>query len=57
MNRIQIYVYDQLCNMSGEDVANAFTNFYGNQLMDESFYKFLIDEGYISDELEMFEDD
>lgn len=37
--------------MSGEDVARALTDYHGNQLMDEDFYHYLVDEGYMDDEL------
>lgn len=34
-----------LSNMSGEEVAKAFSNFYGNQILTEEFKNFLIEEG------------
>ena len=46
--------------MSGEDVARAFTNYHGNQLLDEGFAEFLVDEGYCDPEavgLEEYYDD
>lgn len=51
MDRIQNCVWNKLCEMSGEDVARAFTDYHGNQLMDEDFYHYLVDEGYMDDEL------
>lgn len=35
--------------MDGETVARLFTNYYGNQLLDEKFLEFCNDEGAISD--------
>lgn len=46
MNELQGRIWDVLCNMSGEDVARAFTNFHGNQLLTREFAEYMIDEGY-----------
>ena len=46
MNELQQKMWDILCGMSGEDVARAFTNWHGNQLLSEGFAEFLVDEGY-----------
>lgn len=47
MNELQNKIYNILCNLTGEEVTNLFTNYYGNQLLDdEDFMKFLDDEGY-----------
>lgn len=47
MNELQQKIYSILCNLTGEEVTNLFTNYYGNQLLDdEDFMKFLDDEGY-----------
>lgn len=51
MDRLQCALWDVLCNLSGEEVARAFTNFYGNQLLDVNFYEFMVDEGYMEDEI------
>lgn len=45
MSDLQKEIYAILCNMSGEEVANALSNFYGNQIFTEEFKQFLIDEG------------
>ena len=50
MTDMQKKMWDTLVEMSGEDVARAFTNFFGNQLLSEDFHKFLIDEGYMASE-------
>ena len=50
MTDIQENMWDALCEMSGEDVARAFTNYYGDQLLSEGFHKFLIDEGCMASE-------
>ena len=50
MDEIQKKIWNTLCAMSGEEVARAFTDYYGNQLLDEDFKTALIDEGYMEDE-------
>jgi hypothetical protein len=50
MTDIQEKMWDVLVEMSGEDVARAFTNFFGNQLLNEDFHQFLVDEGYMESE-------
>lgn len=52
MTDMQEMMWDVLCEMSGEDVARVFTNYYGNQLLIEDFHQFLVDEGYIENENE-----
>lgn len=52
MSQMQCKMWDTLCEMSGEDVARAFTNYYGNQLLSEDFHKFMISEGYMEDDEE-----
>lgn len=52
MSQTQSEMWDTLCEMSGEDVARAFTNYYGNQLLSEDFRQFMIDEGYMEDDTE-----
>lgn len=46
MTRQQIQIWRILCEMSGEDVAMAMTNYHGNRLLSEGFAEFLVDEGY-----------
>lgn len=50
MTDMQEKMWDTLVEMFGEDVARAFTNFFGNQLLSEDFHQFLVDEGYIESE-------
>lgn len=50
MTDIQEKTWDALCEMSGEDVARVLTNYYGNQILSEDFYKFLVDEGCMASE-------
>lgn len=57
MTRQQNQIWDILCEMSGEEVARAFTNYRGNQLLDEGFAEFLVDEGYCDPEAVGLEDD
>lgn len=51
MDRVQHHVWNKLCEMSGEEVARALTNYHGDQLLDEGFYRYLLDDGYIEDDL------
>ena len=50
MTDMQEKMWDVLCEMSGEDVARVFTNYYGNQILSEDFHKFLSYEAYIASE-------
>jgi hypothetical protein len=50
MTEMQEKMLDTLVEMSGEDVARAFTNFFGNQLLSEDFCQFLVDESYMESE-------
>lgn len=50
MTDMQEKMWDALCEMSGENVARVFTNYYGNQLLSEDFCQFLVDEGYMESE-------
>lgn len=45
MTPIQMEIWNKLCELDGELVACLFTNYYGNQLLDEDFKEFLEDEG------------
>ena len=47
MDKVQCKMYDALCELSGEEVARLFTNYYGNQLLNDEFYTFLISEEVI----------
>ena len=47
MTKLQIKIWEILCELSGEEVARLFTNYYGNQLLSEDFKDFLEDEGVI----------
>lgn len=43
--------------MSGEDVLRALVNWHGMDLLDEDFYKNLVNEEIISDDLGLLEED
>lgn len=47
MTREQEIMWDALCELSGEDVARLFTNYYGNQLLDSDFQEFMEEEGVL----------
>lgn len=43
----QNQMYEQLCELTGEDVVRAFTHYHGMQLLDDGFLQHLKEEGYI----------
>lgn len=46
MNRLQIKMWEALCNLDGEEVARIFTTFLGNQVLTRDLAEHMIDEGY-----------
>ena len=44
MDKLQLKIWNALCKLNGEEVARLFTDYYGNQLLDEDFKEFLEDE-------------
>lgn len=50
MTNEQTKIWNALCELDGETVARLFTDYHGNQLLDEGFHEFLIDEGVIEEE-------
>jgi len=47
MNYTQKRIWEALCELDGETVARLFTDWLGNQVMDEDFYEFLENEGVL----------
>lgn len=47
LDEIQLKIWDALIKQDGETVARLFTNYYGNQLLDEDFLEFLKQEDII----------
>lgn len=47
LDKIQEMIRNALIKENGETVARLFTNFYGNQLLDEDFLEFLQQEDII----------
>ena len=45
MSELQRKVWEVLSRMSGEAVANLFTDYHGLQLIDEGFARHLVEEG------------
>ena len=45
----QALMWDLLCSLDGETVARLLTDWHGMQLLDDGFYGFLIDEGYLDE--------
>lgn len=43
-------IENALCELTGEQVYSLFTGWHGLQLLDEGFYKYLVDEGILEDE-------
>ena len=46
-----------LSELSGEQVLNYLTGWHGTQLLDEGFYKYLVDEGILPEEEEEDKDE
>ena len=44
MDKTQMEIWNRLCELDGETVANLFTTYYGNQLLSEEFKEFLEEE-------------
>ena len=47
LDEIQEMIWNALIKENGVTVARLFTNFYGNQLLDEEFFEFLQQEDII----------
>lgn len=47
MTETQEKIWDRLCELSGEEVARLFTNYYGNKLLTEDFKEYLEEEGWM----------
>lgn len=45
----QNLMWELLCDHDGETVARLLTDWHGMQLLDDGFYGFLIDEGYLDE--------
>lgn len=45
----QDLMWELLCSLDGETVARLLTDWHGMQLLDDDFYGFLIDEGYLDE--------
>ena len=39
MSELQIKIWDMLTELDGETVARLFTNYYGNKLLTEEFFR------------------
>ena len=57
MDNKQDVMWDVLLDLSSEEVLRAFTNYHGLQLLDDGFYEFLQDEGFIEEDDDCGEDD
>ena len=57
MDKVQKFLWYKLSEMSGEDVLRALVNWHGMDLLDEDFYKNLVNEEIISDDLGLLEED
>lgn len=56
MTLIQRRIYAILTRLSGEKVAQLLMDYHGNQLLDEGFGDFLVDEG-VADREDIFDKD
>jgi len=52
VNGKQLEMYDILCGLDGETVANLFLDWHGTCLLSDGFRGHLCDEGYLDDEEE-----
>lgn len=57
MNDMQMEMWDALCELSGEEVARMFTDYHGNQLLDDGFRTYLGEEGVMPEVEDEEEDD
>ena len=57
MNDMQMEMWDALCELPGEEVARLFTDYHGNQLLDDGFRAFLGEEGVMPEVEDDDEDD
>ena len=49
MDERQKEMYNVLTKLNGETVARLFTDWHGDQLLDDGFFGHLVDEGYIEE--------
>ena len=57
MSDKQEKAWNLLCSLDGETAARLLTDWHGLQLLDDGFYGFLIDEGYIEEPPEEDDED
>lgn len=57
MNELQQRVWEALCELDGETVANLFTDYHGMQLIDKGFEEYLIRVGFVEESEEESEDE
>ena len=55
MTQLQRRIFAVLTRLGGEEVARLLTDYHGNQLLDEDFGEFLVDEG-AADRDDIFDD-
>ena len=55
MTQLQRRIFAVLTRLGGEEVARLLTDYHGNQLLDEGFGEFLVDEG-AADRDDIFDD-
>ena len=55
MTQLQRRIFATLSRLGGEEVARLLTDYHGNQLLDEGFGEFLVDEG-AADRDDIFDD-
>lgn len=47
MDEKQVIMWERLEELTGEEVAQLFTNYYGNQLLSDDFMEFMEEEGVL----------
>mgnify|MGYP000147177528 CR=1 FL=1 len=50
MNDKQIEIWDSLVILKPKEILQLFSCYHGTQILDDGFYEFLQDEGYIEKE-------
>lgn len=50
MGDIQTLIWDLLCTLTGEQVAQVLTDWHGLQLLDDGFMSHLKSEGYMEED-------
>lgn len=56
MTAIQNLLRDKLCNMDSQDIVDALCD-YNKEMLSIEFYHFLVNNGYIEDDSDIYSED